>query len=62
MDINCETSNLKSPMVSVIVAAYNQEVYIGRCMRSLLNQTLSQDKYEIIVVDDGSDDNFELCA
>ena len=57
MDINCETSNLKSPMVSVIVAAYNQEVYIGRCMRSLLNQTLSQDKYEIIVVDDGSDDN-----
>jgi glycosyltransferase involved in cell wall biosynthesis len=48
--------NPKEPLVSVIVAAYNQEKYIGRCLRSLLNQTLPQDAYEIIVVNDGSTD------
>lgn len=42
--------------ISVIVAAYNQEEFIGRCLRSLLHQTLSHEKYEIIVVNDGSTD------
>lgn len=45
-----------SLLVSVIVPVYNQEKYIGRCLRSLLNQTIDHDKYEIIVVDDGSCD------
>jgi len=45
-----------SQKISVIVAAYNQERFIGRCLRSLLHQTLSHDDYEIIVVNDGSDD------
>lgn len=44
------------PKVSVIVAVYNQERFIGRCLRSLLNQTISHDFYEIIVVNDGSTD------
>lgn len=44
------------PRVSIIVAAYNQEKYIGRCLRSLLHQTFPQDSYEIIVVNDGSTD------
>ena len=42
--------------VSVIVAAYNQELFIGRCLRSLLHQTMSHNNYEIIVIDDGSVD------
>ena len=42
--------------ISVIVAAYNQEKYIGRCLRSLLHQTIPLSDYEIIVVNDGSDD------
>ena len=42
--------------VSVLVAAYNQDQYIGRCLRSLLNQTLSSHLYEIIVINDGSKD------
>ena len=46
----------RNPKVSVIVAAYNQERFIGRCLRSLLHQTLSHDDYEIIVVNDGSTD------
>ena len=48
---------MNSPKISVIVAAYNQEQFIGRCLRSLLHQTLPHDDYEIIVVDDGSTDN-----
>lgn len=44
------------PKVSVIVAAYNQERFIGRCLRSLLHQTVLPHDYEVIVVDDGSTD------
>jgi len=40
----------------VIVAAYNQEKFIGRCLRSLLHQTIPHEDYEIIVVNDGSTD------
>ena len=45
-----------NPKVSVIVAVYNQEKFIGRCLRSLLHQTISHNDYEIIVIDDGSTD------
>ena len=41
--------------VSVIVPVYNVEEYIGRCLDSLVNQTLKD--IEIIVVNDGSPDN-----
>ena len=41
--------------VSIIVPIYNVEVYLDRCMHSLLNQTLSD--IEIIMVDDESPDN-----
>lgn len=44
--------------VSVVVPVYNEEKYIGTCLRSLANQT--QKPFEIIVVDDGSDDNSKL--
>lgn len=43
------------PVISVIVPAYNQEKYIGRCLRSLMNQN-TKEKYEIIVINDGSTD------
>lgn len=41
--------------VSIIVPIYNVEPYLGRCMRSLLHQTLKD--IEIILVDDESPDN-----
>jgi hypothetical protein len=44
------------PKVTVIVPAYNEERFIGRCMRSLLSQKFPWEDYEIIVVDDGSTD------
>lgn len=41
--------------ISVIIAAYNVELYIERCMDSIVQQTLKE--IEIIVVNDGSTDN-----
>jgi hypothetical protein len=41
--------------VSVIVPVYNTEVYLEKCLDSLVNQTLKD--IEIIVVNDGSCDN-----
>jgi len=50
------------PSISIIIPVYNQEKWIGRCLRSLISQTLDRSKYEIIVIDDGSKDktNFAL--
>ena len=48
---------MKSVQVSVIVPSYNSELYIGRCIRSLLKQSLSQEDFEIIVINDSSKDN-----
>ncbi len=45
------------PKVSVIVPVYNVEKYIKKCMESLVNQTL--DEIQIIVVNDGSEDESE---
>ena len=42
------------PKISLIVAAYNIEDYIERCIESLLNQTFAD--IEIIIVNDGSTD------
>lgn len=43
-------------MVSVIVTAYNYDRYIERCLRSILDQSLPKNQYEIIVVNDASTD------
>jgi glycosyltransferase involved in cell wall biosynthesis len=43
--------------VSVIVPAFNSQTTIARCLQALERQTLSQEHYEVIVVDDGSTDD-----
>ena len=43
------------PKISVIVAVYNVEKYIGRCIESIQKQTLTD--WELILVDDYSPDN-----
>lgn len=43
-----------NPLVSVIIPVFRVEKYLIDCVESVLNQTL--ENYEIILVDDGSDD------
>jgi len=52
-------SPLRYPEVSVIIPAYNQEKYIGRCIRSLLEQNIPSQNYEIIIINDASTDKTE---
>lgn len=48
--------NIQSfPLISVIVAIYNEENYIKKCINSIINQTYKH--LEIILVDDGSTDS-----
>lgn len=42
------------PVVSVLMAVYNSERYLGQAVESILNQTLRE--LELIVLDDGSTD------
>ena len=44
-----------NPQISIIVPVYNVEKYLRVCVDSLLNQRL--DRFEIILVDDGSTDS-----
>jgi cellulose synthase/poly-beta-1,6-N-acetylglucosamine synthase-like glycosyltransferase len=48
-----------NPFVSVVIATYNRSTILPRCLDSLCNQTYPQERYEILVIDDGSDDNTE---
>ncbi len=45
------------PIVSIVMAAYNEEKYIGEAIESILNQTFRD--FEFIIVNDGSSDNTE---
>lgn len=43
--------------ISFIVPVYNVEAYLQQCLDSLLDQDISSELYEIILVDDGSTDS-----
>ena len=51
-------SNRKPPAVTVVIPVYNSAHYIAQALDSLKAQTFSD--YEVIVVNDGSDDRDEL--
>lgn len=48
-------ANKDDIMVSIVVAVYNVEKYLTKCIESLVRQTYSN--IEIILIDDGSTDN-----
>ncbi|MEO5501330.1 MAG: glycosyltransferase [Ginsengibacter sp.] len=45
------------PFISIIIAARNEEKNIGGCLKSIINQTYPQERFEIIVTDDHSTDD-----
>ncbi|MEY4463406.1 MAG: hypothetical protein RLZZ81_377 [Pseudomonadota bacterium] len=46
---------IKIPTVSVIIATYNRDKFIGEAVQSILDQTYKD--FEVIIVDDGSSDS-----
>ena len=46
-----------NPLISVIISAYNHQDYIARCLRSLIAQNIPNYLFEIVIVDDCSDDS-----
>ena len=48
---------MNNPDISVIIPVYNHEKFVGRALRSILDQSLDNSRYEIIVVNDFSSDN-----
>lgn len=48
---------VKLPYISVVVCAFNEEKRINSCLCALSEQTLSDDRYEVLIIDDESTDN-----
>lgn len=46
------------PKISIIVPVYNTELYLEKCLNSILNQSVTD--FELILVDDGSTDGSGL--
>ena len=42
--------------ISIIIPVYNDEKYLGRSIESALNQNFPKNKFEVIIVNDGSTD------
>ena len=50
----------KNPMVSIVIPIYNVEIYLKKCINSILNQNFND--FEIILVNDGStDSSLDIC-
>lgn len=45
------------PFCSIVIPAFNEEAFIEKCLSSLDVQSYPRERYEIIVVDNGSTDN-----
>lgn len=48
-------------LISIIIPCYNVEKYIGRCVQSLVNQTIGIDNLELVFVNDASTDSTLEC-
>ena len=49
-----------SILLTVCIPTYNRCEFLGRAIRSVINQTFDKNSYEIIVVDDGSNDRTDI--
>lgn len=46
----------RNPLLSVVIPVYNVEQFIDECVYSIFNQGMDEDKFEIILINDGSTD------
>ena len=42
---------------SVVIPTFNRRHYLSRCLEAIFNQEYPKDEYEILVINDGSDDD-----
>lgn len=49
-------------LLSIIVPMYKSEAYLPKCLDSLLDQDISHEDYEIVLIDDGSPDGGKALA
>lgn len=54
--MSTQTTSSLPPTVTVVVPVYNGAMTIANCLESLLDQTYPADRYEIVVVENGSTD------
>lgn len=43
--------------LSIIIPVYNSEKHLTRCLKSICNQDVAKDQYEVVVINDGSTDH-----
>ncbi|WKN28773.1 glycosyltransferase family 2 protein [Apilactobacillus kunkeei] len=48
---------MNEPYLSVIVACYNVQDYIEKCLSSIANTNFPMESLEVLMIDDGSTDN-----
>jgi glycosyltransferase involved in cell wall biosynthesis len=53
---------MSRPDVSVVIPLYNDAATIGRCLDAVLSQDYPRDRFEVIVVDNGSTDGSDRIA
>lgn len=51
---------MQNPFLTVIIPSFNRSDVLNECLRHLSKQTLQQENFEIIVVDDGSKDDTQV--
>jgi cellulose synthase/poly-beta-1,6-N-acetylglucosamine synthase-like glycosyltransferase len=54
--LNAQSQQTYQPFVSIVIAARNEKKNIANLLISLLQQSYSSERYEIIIIDDGSTD------
>ncbi|HLK51996.1 MAG TPA: glycosyltransferase, partial [Candidatus Angelobacter sp.] len=54
--IDEQYSRLTTVSISIIIPALNEERMIGRCLESLSKLNFARDRFEVILVDNGSRD------
>ena len=60
--MSSQSSDGDLPAVSVVVVTYNSAETVGETLSSLADQTYSDDRYEVLVVDGGSGDGTEAAV